>query len=106
MAEALPTGTALKATRSILRLLTIPIPIRTALEATWTILRLLAIPIPIRAALKAARSILRPLALTCGTLTIGLATPVRTTLPVAVKGLIILTVTGHRPTEVLLLSVE
>ena len=106
MAEALPTGTALKAARSILWLLAIPISIRAALKATWSILRLLTIPISIRAALKAARSILRPLALTCGTLAIGLATPVRTTLPVAVKGLIILTVTSHRPTEVLLLSVE
>ena len=71
-----------------------------------TTLRLLAIPIPIRTALEATRTILRLLAITRGTLTIGLATPVRASLPVAVKGLIILAVTGHRPTEVLLLSVE
>ena len=95
MAEALPTGTALKATRSILRWLAIPISIRAALKAMRTILRPLTITTSIRTALKATWSILRLLPLTRGTLTIGLAAPVRTTLPVAVKGPIILAVTAH-----------
>ena len=102
----IPTGAALKAARTILRLLTLPISIRAALKAVRTILRLLAIPISIRTTLEATRTILPLLPLSGRTLTIELATPVRTMLPVAVKGPIILAVTGHRPTEVLLLSVE
>ena len=57
-------------------------------------------------ALEATRTLLRVSMITRRTLTVRLAAPIWTMIPVAVEGTAILAVAGHRPTEVLLLAVE